>query len=469
MSRKGNRLRANQVKNFLPYNVTKDGVGSASNLGKRMANPEAVSRDLRNYITPVQLQRLRTDISMWRDAVGEAERAYYPFRVKMQRIYIDTILNGHVFSLMERRKDMTLLRKFCFCDAKGEPIDELTQHFQNLSWFSDFVAYSLDALFFGYSVISLGDLENDEMKDVSIIPRWFFNPDRCEVGSYIYATSGKDVNEPPQSDWHVYVKTKSDNGVSPCGYGLFYNIALYEIFLRNTLGFNGDFVELYAMPYRVGKTTKTNEAERAELESALRNMGSAGYAVIDPMDEITFLETSLAGTGYKAYESLEKRCEDKVARIILGHSDAANSTPGKLGGDQGGEESPAQIAMKDKQIKDGRFIEQIINGQLLPKLRRIGYKLPENITFKYLNDGEEEAIREKEDTSNKVTAEIAQTLKNAGMKMDPAYFTKRTGIPVSEIEEVEPIEPGAGKEEDEDDLRQKVQVKNKLKELYNRV
>ena len=137
----------------------------------------------------------------------------------------------------------------------------------------------------------------------------------------------------------------------------------------------------------------------------------------------------------------------------MGHSDAANSTPGKIGGDQGGEESPAQIAMKDKQIKDGRFIEQIINGQLLPKLRKIGYKLPENITFKYLNDGEEEEIRAKEDASNKVTAEIAQTLKNAGMKMDPAYFTKRTGIPVSEIEEVEPVEPGAGKkEEDEDDL-----------------
>src|SRR6185437_11993626 len=57
-------------------------------------------RNLTYTITPIQLQRLRHDLKMWREAVNEAERAYWPYRVKMQRMFIDNILNGHTYSLM---------------------------------------------------------------------------------------------------------------------------------------------------------------------------------------------------------------------------------------------------------------------------------------------------------------------------------------------------------------------------------
>ena len=303
------------------------------------------------------------------------------------------------------------------------------------------------------------------MQEVTIIPRWFVSPDREEVGSYLYATSGAAFKEPPYSDWHVYVKTPSDNGVSPCGYGLLYQIALYEIFLRNTLGFNGDFVELFAMPYRVGKTSKQNESERAEFEAAVRDMGSAAYAVVDPMDEIEFISANTGGgTGYQAYDNLEARCEAKISKIILGHEDAISSTAGKLGAEQGGEKSPAAKALEDKQTKDGEFIENIINSQLIPKLTALGIlSVPDGYEFKFLNDGEEEETREREDKSNLQTAQIALAMKNAGLKMDAAYFEKRTGIKTEEVEEPEPIAPKAG---DNEDLRNNGQVKNSLEEFY---
>lgn len=454
--------RNRQIQRAKNFGFNTQTLGKSSNFGFNTdSDKNNVAKDLRRVISPVQLQRLRTDVSMWRDAIAEAERAYYPFRVKMQRIFIDTILNGHVFSLMERRKDLTLLRKFAIQDKAGKEVEELTKYFQDQPWFGDFLSYALDALFFGYSLISLGDIERDLMKEVSLVPRWFISPDRHEVGSFIYATSGADFREQPQSDWHVYVKTKSDTGVSPCGYGIMYQIALYEIFLRNTLGFNGDFVELFAMPYRVGKTTKTTESERAELESAIRNMGSAGYAIVDPMDEIEFLESKTTGTGYKSYESLEARCEAKVSQIILGHADAMKSSGGKLTADD--EESPQQRAMKDKQIKDGRFIEPIINEQLIPKLRNLGLvNIPEGYKFAFLNDGEQEEIREQEDASNLITAQIAQTMKNAGLQMDPKYFEERTGIKAAKIELPAPVVPG----QKPNDLRDEPKVKNRLKALY---
>ena len=36
-----------------------------------------VEKNLRSYITPVQLQRIRHDVQMWRDAIKEAEQAWY--------------------------------------------------------------------------------------------------------------------------------------------------------------------------------------------------------------------------------------------------------------------------------------------------------------------------------------------------------------------------------------------------------
>ncbi|WP_188315942.1 phage portal protein family protein [Chitinophaga agrisoli] len=383
----------------------------------------------------------------------------------MQRMFIDTILNGHVFSLMERRSDLSLLRDFRICDQKGVESEVLSQYLQEQDWFTDYLAYSLDAIFFGYSLISLGDIKDDAFPDLSIVRRWNVSPDRLNVARYVYSLDGVKFLEEPYSDWHIWAKTKSENGATTCGYGLFYKIGLYEILLRNTLGFNADFVELYAMPYRVGKTTKTTESERAELESAVQSMGSAGYAIIDPMDDISFLETRLGGTGWESYDNLEKRCVRTVTKLILGHEDAASSTPGQLGTGGAKEDNPVTMAMLAKQTKDGRFLESLTNKQLLPKMRNLGFDIPTGMRFAFKNDEEKEAFRRREDESNKKTADIYKVIKDAGGKPDWAYFKERTGIPVEAAPDPVPLAPLSGdKGKEAPGFSERVQ--NRLKSLY---
>lgn len=422
------------------FNTSTQGIGAgkSSNYGYLKNDRSAVNQNLLNYLTPVQLSRLRVDVGGWREAIVETERAYYPFRVRQQRIYIDTVLNAFVAGLMDRRKGLTLLRSFEMVDAKKNPSQVLTEAMEAQLWLPQFMAYAWEAIPYGYSLISLGDIEDSKYKNVSLIPRWFISPDRYEVSSYIYGTSGIDFREGEVADWHVYCSTPSNNGVSPTGYGFLYSVALYEIYLRNTLGYNADFVELFAMPYRVGKTTKTTETERAKLEEAVRNMGSAGYAIIDPDDDINFLESKLGGEGYKGYADFEKRCQDMISTLILGHADATSSTPGKLGGSQKsqgtGANSPAEQALADKQTEDGKYLEKIINTELLPRMRKQGLieiAGGDDITFRFKNDDEDEAFRAKEDASNLQTAQIAQVMSQAGLQMSPEYFQERTGIPTT--------------------------------------
>lgn len=410
---------------------------------RRSPGSKDVRKNLSYYPIPVQFQRLRQDLGSWRDAIVESELPLFPQRVKMQRIYQDTIINGHVKSCMNRRKNLTLLRQFKICDRKGIKSDVLTDMFMGedasnnkvtAPWFSSFQSYALDAPGFGYTLISLGDIENNAFLNLTIIPRQSVSPERLVVKPSFYALGGIPFLEEPYADWHVWVPTPTELGVSPCGYGYLYSVAYYEIFIKNNMGYNADFIELFGKPIRVGKTTKTEESERAEFAQYLENMGSSAWMLLDDgQDELQLLESRIGtGSGYQSYSDFEKRCEAKITKLILGHADALDSTPGKLGAGQG-EDSPVSQALTEIQVADGRLVQNIINGSLLPKMRTNGFRLPMNYHFEYENDDEAEEFRRREDQSNQATATIAETMKNAGLQMDAKYFSDRTGIPTEAI------------------------------------
>src|SRR5690349_19165609 len=110
---------------------------------------KGVEKNLNNYISKVQLERIRQDIFTWRASLVAAENAWYPQRVPMQIVFQDTVLNGHVAACMERRKDLTLLRDFVVCSADGTVSEDWTNFFKT-DWFSLWVNYGLDALAYGY-------------------------------------------------------------------------------------------------------------------------------------------------------------------------------------------------------------------------------------------------------------------------------------------------------------------------------
>lgn len=409
--------------------------------------------NLNSYISPIALSRIRQDISTFRDAIREAEQAWYPQRFKLQQLLNDTALNGHVRACMERRKDLTLLRDFKITNGSDKVYEDLYL-LHNTYWFRMFVDYSLDAMFYGYNLIALGDLVNNGFPNISIVKRENVSPDRLHVGKFQYSIDGVNFMKPPYRNFHVYVGTPSMNAQSKCGLGLLTYCAPYEIYLRQLSGWNATALEMFGMPYRVGKTNKTNEDERAELANVLMEMGASGWAIVDPMDEIEFLEAGGNGSGMAGYQEFEKRNESKISKLVLGHANAMDEQAGKLGASQG-DDNPVYKALRDKQIKDGLMIEDVVNKELYPRLRALGFMIPEDAVFEFTNDAEQEEFRQRVDQSNKVTAEIAQVMKNAGLQMDAAYFQERTGIPTTQMQLSAP----------NPNLTESIQ--NKLSKIYN--
>lgn len=429
-----NRVTQN-IKNFFitPSNTTP--ISTSDNVNTRMAAGGSTNqvKNLSNTLIPIQLPRIIQDIGNWRGSLTEAEDAWFPYRVKLQQMYIDTVNEPHTRACIEKRKNLTLLRKYALVDSSDTPNEEWTQWLQS-NWFRNYVNDIIDALLYGYTLSSLGDVINNDFPEISIIRRWNISPDRLNVATVTYNPSGTQFLDGDVADWHIWIKTPSDIGVSGCGYGLLYPVSYCVIQLRNNAAFRASFGELFGMPIKVVKSSASNETERNELYRDLQLMGAAGGVVLKLEDEMELIEAK-SGNGMKIYESTEISYQKAISKLLLGHSDALEPTVGKgLGSSKGAQNgqavSEAQIALDEIQTKDAFFVEQYVE-EFLIKARNLGISIPADLKFKFLNDSEETDIIEKQ---CKIATEVSLIVANfamGGINVDPAYIEKITGFKVS--------------------------------------
>jgi len=414
------------------------------------------------YIMPLQLDRVAYDLKGWRDAIGSAENALYPTRYNMQKMFVDTILEGHTFSCMRKMKRKTLLKNFVIADENGNINEEATKLIKNKRWFKTLLGWILDAQFYGYSFIQLGDMISPrkgeyQFPQLTNIRRWNVEPDRQNLVSiplqkvgidFLYpSVKGAQDNE-SYFDHSIYVDTPTDIGHSICGYGLLYNVALYAILLRNNLADNADYNEKFGTPYRHMKVPQgLDKQTEADLDSIMQNIGAMGYAITPDNIEIKFQESS-TGTGFATFDNLEHRLEKQITKIILGHPSAMDEPPGKLGGSQGANKnpdedaSPAGAAMVEAEKEQDDFALDILNNNVINKLRNLGMPFPNNCLFAVTNDKEDFASRKKKDEADLITAQVAQTMKAAGLEYPADEFNKVTGMKSVKVAEPAPV-PGS--------------------------
>ncbi|MCC5340651.1 hypothetical protein LMP62_14380, partial [Staphylococcus aureus] len=79
--------------------------------------------------------------------------------------------------------------------------------------------------------------------------------------------------------------------------------------------------------------------------------------------------------------------------------------------------------------EDGAFVEDVVNNTVIPKLIKLGFKIDPTYKFCFTNNEEKEWEEKERITTNKAIADIALTMKNAGLEMDAKYFEEQTGIP----------------------------------------
>ncbi len=427
--------------------------------------PEQPKVWIKDNIQPVAVSRIKQDIGKWRLAIQEAENPNNPQRYLMQQQYIDTVLNGHVTACIEKRFANVLKKGIEVVNEKGEQNEDLTKLY-NKRWMYEIIKYTLEARLYGYSLIQLGDMKDFEFEEIYTVRRSNINPEKEIVTNSFYGQEGTSVYDPKFQDNLIWIKTSSEIGRvanwGKCGNGLLYKVAPYEIWYRQAMSFWNEYLQRFGSPTSIGKTDTRNEQMRNQMADMLGNMGAMGWGVFDTDDDIQLIESAGKSGSTETYPSMLDKLEKIISKIFLGHADAIDSVPGKLGAGQG-DKSPAFLAMKDVESFDCQFAEFEIEKNIMPKLAGLGFPMPKGYKVNFVNSSEKMEARATEDLNNKATADMVKVLADAGLKVDAVWFSERTGIPVMEAPQPVVKDPKNTKNL----IDEREALTHKINDLYN--
>jgi len=359
----------------------------------------------RNITVPTQLYRGATDIATYKLAVTAAESLLSPQRRQLYTIYKNIELDAHLTAAVNQRKNLTLCKDFDVL-LNGEENEDLEKIIKQ-KWFRDFIDYSLDAIFYGHSLIQFDSVVNDAFKAVELVPREYVKPEFHIVTNTYADLTGTDYLTPPYNNWCIGVGKPKD-------LGLYLKAAPLVIWKKNALGAWSEFVEIFGSPIRIGKTNVRDEQTRSNMESYLRNMAVASYGVFDTDDLIELVESNRSDA-FQVFDMMIQRCNSEISKLILGQTGTLDEKA------YVGSAEVQERVLKNVAYNDEFFIEGVLNYQLVPMMTRLGI-FPEGVKITVKAEDDLSLIEQ-----SKIDIELIKTGK---FTFTPEYLDEKYGSEV---------------------------------------
>lgn len=412
------------------------------NVKEPVETPEKKAKRLSKKIIKQQIYRFNQELSNWKTGVDAFEDPHNSTTVDLIRVYNDIVIDAHLSAAIEARINRTTSKDFKVIDDSGEEIEEETLLF-SAPWFRDFLRFSLESKFFGYSLIQFDNLQGKRFNSVEVFPREYVYPQKDSVRTTPYSSSELvPYNKAPYKAWTMGVGRPND-------LGLLMKAAPLVIFKKTALGSWTEFAELFGAPFRLGKTNVRDEDLRDNMYDMLENMGRNAYGVFDTDDDLEFIRDGKTDS-HHVYNELIERVNSELSKLILGST---------MTMDDGSSRSQSEVHERTSGAinkEDAFFITSLINDELIPWLNVYhGF----NITGKWCFDDTENTTKEQQ---FKIDAELVKL----GFNVPKEYFTETYGTPIDEKEE--PDEPGGPtkKSANGDELENSLKKKTTLANIY---
>jgi phage gp29-like protein len=299
--------------------------------------------------------RSSQDMNNWKYARTNAEHQERPRRLYLQRLYDDILLDSHLSGIVMNRKLKLQSESFKIESlSDGKENRDLTKLF-NTSWFYEFINHCMDTHLHGHSLIEFQIL-NDKI-DMALIPRWCVIP---EQGKLLMDYSADKMIDYRDGSYNLVEIGK------PNDFGLLFKAALLLLHKKNVVQAWAEYCEIFGMPIRIGKVASRTPTDRSNMETFLKQMGKAPYAVADIGDEIEIKESS-KGDAYQVYMQFINTVNSEISKLIHGQT---------MTSDNGSSRSQSEVHEKtaeDYLRADMRFTQFIINDNLIPLLIKMGY------------------------------------------------------------------------------------------------
>lgn len=353
------------------------------------------------------------DIGLWKRAVDAANNKRNPKRKLLYDLYDNIVIDGHLKGVLRKRSLAITNKKIYFKKADGN-IDETVQSdIINKPWFYKMLKYAMQSIPYGHSLIELS-ADGGIVTDAILTPRKNVIPERNflafdennpELGIY-YNTDAS------YKDYLIEVQNDDDP------LGLLMIVAQYVIYKRGGYGDWAQFAEIFGQPFRVGKYNLYDNDVRNKLEKSLDEMGSSPYAVIPEGAAIEFHSNNGSGKS-ETFENLIKICKEEISICVLGNTMTTED------GSSRSQSEVHQEAEDEITAADIINIQNLLNWQIIEKLRAIGYNIPDGEFV--ISTEKKMALKEILDVALKVSDKVL---------VSENYWYETFGIPKPSAQEI---------------------------------
>ena len=368
----------------------------------------------------------KTDIADWRRAWQRAIDPRNPSRIKLLDIYRDAMADSHLSGCIQQRVGFVMSRSFKLVNGAGDT-DEQAVHLLDQAWFKDLCRLCLDSIWYGHSLIELGDIVTDgdghpAFAGVTLIPRKHVIPEYGRVVSRLGSSwqTGIPYRERPWADWLIEAGRPDD-------LGLLLKAALHTIPKRHALSFWDCFAEVFGMPWRIARTTTRDPKEFRRLQDMIYGTGANQGVVTGMETEIQFVESG-KGDAFNVYDKRIDRANSELSKLIIGQTMTIED-----GSSLSQSQTHLQVFMNLVEADRDR-LRDIINNQLLPLMVRHGFPVS--------------GLRFEWDDAMDYTPEQQKAYEEMVLQhyeVDPQYFQDKYGMPCKEKRETDSDDPKEGK------------------------
>lgn len=372
----------------------------------------------------------RRDIADWRAAWQLAINVDSPNRQRLYDIYRDVAVDLHLSGCIEQRRGFVMSRSFKLVNASGDE-DGKAMHYFDQAWFKQLLRLCHDSLWFGHSLIELGELTEDgdgcpTYSGVRLIPRKHVIPEynRCVMNVGDDWRSGIDYRERPYSDWLIEAGQPDD-------LGLFLKAAQQTIPKKHALAFWDAFAEIFGMPMRIARTTTRDPKEWNRLQKMMDTGGNLQSVITTMETEVQFVESG-KGDAFNVYDRRIDRANSELSKLVIGQTMTIED-----GSSLSQSETHLQV-FENLVESDRDMLRDIVNNQLIPRMVRHGFPL-KGLLFEW-----DDAVDYTPEQQLAYETMIADRY-----EVEPSYFADKYGMPVGERRE--PAAPASPEDDEEGD------------------
>lgn len=302
-----------------------------------------------------QPQRFGIGLDDYKIGIRGAENVDYSRRAKLYDLYSESLMDPHLFSVVQKRKSGILGRRVEF-HRNGVADDKVNAQLSS-PWFLRFIDDALDAQYWGFTLVQFY-INKRGWIDYYAVPRKHVDPKLRIIKTRQTDLTGSSFDE---YDGLLMIEGKEPLGILA-------RTAPYTIYKRGTIGDWAQFSEIFGMPIRKYTYDAADPDARAATLDAADEQGGASVFICPEGTNLEFPEAGNKTGTSELYSSFVDRCNAEMSKAVLGNTlttEASETGTQALG--------TVHQKVEDGLIEqDGLFILNLLNYEMTDIFASLG-------------------------------------------------------------------------------------------------